>query len=213
MFIQKLCARTDDVDVATDLGISYFVQNPPDDEKAIAALTKVSAANPTHDRSLQFLVKAYIRQGKLADAEKALAKIKTINPANKALAELTAQLSQARPKPNERKPSSSDRPRRYSPTDGYSLSQTDRRNDRFCTNDEKQSVRPRDHENLLLKNRQLACKLLKMQHLGPADQGSKISRRIYLLDSVPKRPGPTRAEVRVVGCGPTATLARLLGQN
>lgn len=96
VYAKALELEPTDADVATDVGISYFVQTPPDDEKAIAALTKVSTANPTHDRSLQFLVKAYIRQGKFADAEKALAKIKTINPSNKAIGELTAELSEAK---------------------------------------------------------------------------------------------------------------------
>lgn len=96
VYTRALAIRPDDPDVKTDLGLTYFLQEPPDYDKAAAQLTRVSADNPQHDRSLQFLVRTFVKQGKLADAEKALDKIKSINPGNPAISELTTQIADAR---------------------------------------------------------------------------------------------------------------------
>jgi tetratricopeptide (TPR) repeat protein len=92
----KALAIREDADVRTDLGISYFVADRPDLSKAAAELEKVAAANPRHDRSMQFLVQVYIKQNRLDDADKALAKLKEISPGNPALAELATQLNAAK---------------------------------------------------------------------------------------------------------------------
>lgn len=87
---QALKIKPDEPDVTTDLGLTYFLQEPPDNAKAQKELEKVSSANPDHDRSLQFLVRTYLKQNKTADAEKALAKLKTANPNNSTISELTS---------------------------------------------------------------------------------------------------------------------------
>jgi tetratricopeptide (TPR) repeat protein len=96
VYTRALAIRPDDPDVKTDLGLTYFLQEPPDYEKAAAQLSRVSADNPLHDRSLQFLVRTYVKQGKITDAERALEKIKAINPANPVISELTTQIADAR---------------------------------------------------------------------------------------------------------------------
>ncbi|HVF46531.1 MAG TPA: tetratricopeptide repeat protein [Pyrinomonadaceae bacterium] len=96
VYTRALAIRPDDPDIKTDLGLTYFLQEPPDYDKAAAQLTRVSTDNPRHDRSLQFLVRTFVKQGKLADAEKALEKIKSINPGNPAITELTTQIADAR---------------------------------------------------------------------------------------------------------------------
>ena len=96
VYAKALVIKPGDADVSTDLGISYFVQEPPDYDKTIAELQKVVAANPKHDRSMQFIVQAYAKQGKVDDAEKALAKIIEINPANPAITELRSEIAAAK---------------------------------------------------------------------------------------------------------------------
>ncbi|MFN0279730.1 MAG: tetratricopeptide repeat protein [Pyrinomonadaceae bacterium] len=96
IYSKALDIKPGDADVQTDLGISYFVQEPPNYDKAAAELQKVSDANPKHERSLQFLVQALVKQNKIADAEKALAKLKSIDPGNRAIPELTTLISDAR---------------------------------------------------------------------------------------------------------------------
>lgn len=96
VYAKALAIKPDDLDVRTDMGISYFVQEPPDYVKAAAELEAVGKANPRHDRSMQFLANVYIRQLKIAEAEKVVAKIKEINSSNPAIADLTSQINAAK---------------------------------------------------------------------------------------------------------------------
>lgn len=95
IYARALELQPADPDVKTDFGLTYFLQEPPQYDKAAAELIKVSSANPNHSRSLQFLVQTYVKQGKLPEAEKALAKIRSINPSNPAIPELTSLISNA----------------------------------------------------------------------------------------------------------------------
>lgn len=93
VYAKALAIKPGDADVSTDVGISYYVQEPPDYDKALAELQKVIAANPKHDRAMQFVVQAYAKQGKVDDAEKMLAKIIEINPTNPAITELRSEIA------------------------------------------------------------------------------------------------------------------------
>ncbi|MBP9665436.1 MAG: tetratricopeptide repeat protein, partial [Pyrinomonadaceae bacterium] len=96
IYQKALAIRPEDPDVRADLGISYFVQPTPDLEKAAAELKRVADANPRHDRSMQFLVEIYVKQGKVADAERVLAKLREINPSNPAITDLTSMIAGAK---------------------------------------------------------------------------------------------------------------------
>jgi DNA-binding SARP family transcriptional activator len=78
------------------MGLTYFFEKPPDYDKAVAELQRVSRANPKHERSLQFLVQVFVKQNKPADAEKALNQLKAINANSTAIAELASQIAAAR---------------------------------------------------------------------------------------------------------------------
>ena len=93
-YTRSLTLKPDDADVMTDLGLTYFLQEPPDLDKAASQLEKVSAANPKHDRCLQFLVRVYAKQNRTADAEKTFAKLQTLNPKNSAIPELRTLLDE-----------------------------------------------------------------------------------------------------------------------
>lgn len=96
IYENALQIKPDDADVQTDIGISYYWQPSPDYNKAVAVLEKVSTANPTHTRSMQYLARSYIKLGKFTEAEKAVGKIKSINPNQEGLAELNAELTSAK---------------------------------------------------------------------------------------------------------------------
>lgn len=96
LYGKALDVKPGDADVRTDLGISYFVQEPPDFDKAVATLTQVLSSNPKHDRAMQFLVQTYVKQGKIPDAEKALAKIIELNPSNPAITDMRLLISNAK---------------------------------------------------------------------------------------------------------------------
>ena len=98
LYGKALDIKPGDADVRTDLGISYFVQEPPAYDKAVAELQRVLSAEPKLSRALQFLVQVYTKQGKLTEAEKSLAKLKEVSPNEPAIAELTSQISAARNK-------------------------------------------------------------------------------------------------------------------
>ena len=96
IYTSALQLKPGDADVSTDLGLTYFLQEPPALEKAAAELQKVVDANPKHTRSMQFLVRVLIKQNKLPEAEKALAKLKGIDPNYDAIPDLTSEISDAR---------------------------------------------------------------------------------------------------------------------
>ncbi len=93
VYSRALDLKPGEPDVTTDFGLTYFLQEPPANDKAAAELQKVADANPRHERSLQFLVQAYLKQNKLQDAEKAFAKLKSINPNNSAIPQLTTLIA------------------------------------------------------------------------------------------------------------------------
>lgn len=92
---KALKLRPNDPDIQTDLGISYFVQEPPVYERAEAELKKVAAIDPKHERSLQFLIQVYARQKRIPEAKAALERLKGLNPANTAIKELGSQIENA----------------------------------------------------------------------------------------------------------------------
>lgn len=96
VYAKALEIKPNDPDVMTDMGLTYFLQEPPALDKAAADLQKVSVANPKHERSLQFLVQTYVKQNKLAEAEKAFEKLKSLNPNNPAIREITPMIAAAK---------------------------------------------------------------------------------------------------------------------
>jgi tetratricopeptide (TPR) repeat protein len=94
-FYEKaLSQRPGDVEVRTDYGLTFFLENPPNNEQAIAEFQKSLAENPKHERSLQFLIQAYLKTGKKSEAENYLAQLKQINPNAPSLSEIETQVSQ-----------------------------------------------------------------------------------------------------------------------
>ncbi|MEJ7623096.1 MAG: tetratricopeptide repeat protein [Pyrinomonadaceae bacterium] len=94
-YSRALVIKPAEPDVRTDIGISYYVEEPANYAKAASELEAVGQANPKHDRSMQFLAQVYLKQNKVADARRVAAKIREINPANAALAELEVQIASA----------------------------------------------------------------------------------------------------------------------
>ncbi|CAN5496036.1 hypothetical protein BH10ACI3_BH10ACI3_08700 [soil metagenome] len=95
IYTKALEIKPADADVQTDLGLTFFLQDPPALDKAASTLQKVSDANPKHERSLEFLIQTYIKQAKFAEAEKSIAKLKSVNPSSKAVPDLTSQFTNA----------------------------------------------------------------------------------------------------------------------
>ena len=94
-FYQKaLSQKPNDVDVRTDLGLTYFLVNPPETDKALAEFQKYLQTNPKHEKTLQVTAQALLSQKKVAEAANYLTRLREVNPENQFLPELESQLSQ-----------------------------------------------------------------------------------------------------------------------
>lgn len=94
IYAEALRQKPNDVDVRTDLGLTYFLVNPPENERAIAEFQKSLQTNPKHEKTLQVIAQTHLSRNNAAEAEKYLARLKEVNAANQYLAELEARLAQ-----------------------------------------------------------------------------------------------------------------------
>lgn len=94
-YYQRILTKTpEDADVRTDYGLAYFLQTPPQYDKAFAEFQKSLEANPRHEKTLQFVIQTLIKQNKMKEAETYLARLKEVNPQNtQSLAEIQAQMA------------------------------------------------------------------------------------------------------------------------
>ena len=93
-YAAALQIKPNDADVRTDLGLTYFLVDPPDNKKAISEFQKTLEINPQHEKTLQVLTQIYLNENNLTQAEKYLAKLKEVNGGNQYLAELETRFSQ-----------------------------------------------------------------------------------------------------------------------
>ena len=93
---KALQMRPNDVDVRTDLGLTYFLNRPSDPRGAIREYRRALALDPRNEKTLQHLTAALIAARELAEAEQRLGELERLNPSNAALPDLRAQLAQQR---------------------------------------------------------------------------------------------------------------------
>lgn len=86
--------KPEDIEVQTDLALTYFFTNPPDYHNTIEELNKTLKKNPNHERALQFIVQAYLKINKKTEAADALAKLKKVNLSNPIIPELESKVNQ-----------------------------------------------------------------------------------------------------------------------
>lgn len=89
-------AKPDDPNVRALLGLTYFFGEPSDPERAIKEYRKSLAADARHEMTLQSIASALIATGAIAEAERRIEELQSVNAANGALANLRGQLAQAR---------------------------------------------------------------------------------------------------------------------
>ena len=90
---QALEQKPKDAEVRTDLGLTYFLNAPPEYEKAIAEFQKSLQINPKHEKTLQVLTQTLLSQKKADEAGIYFAKLKEVNSNNQILPELESQIS------------------------------------------------------------------------------------------------------------------------
>jgi tetratricopeptide (TPR) repeat protein len=92
-FYEKALAKTpNDTDVRTDLGMTYFAEDPPQNDKAIVEFKKALDVDPKQVKALEFIVQALLRQQNQGEAADYLAKLREADPSDPAIPELTKQV-------------------------------------------------------------------------------------------------------------------------
>ena len=89
---KALAKNSQNIDVRTDLGWTYLAAAPAETQKAIEEFRKSLEINAKHEKSLQLIIEAFLKQGNNSEARNYLAKLKTVNPKNGALSKLEKQL-------------------------------------------------------------------------------------------------------------------------
>ncbi len=86
--------RPNDVDVRTDLGLTYFLTKPPENDAAFSEFQKSLKINPKHEKTLQVMAQLFLSQNNTGEAEKYIVKLKDVNSNNQFLPQLESQISQ-----------------------------------------------------------------------------------------------------------------------
>jgi tetratricopeptide (TPR) repeat protein len=96
-FYQKaLEINPNDVEIRTDLGMTYLLEEPPKNDKAVAEFQKALQNSPRNERALENIARAYLNSGKTKEAEEFLIKLKEVNPKNEIIADLESKLTQSK---------------------------------------------------------------------------------------------------------------------
>ena len=87
-YAAALAKKADDVNVRTDMGLTFMFRAPSDYDRAIKEFNQSLAVNPKHTQTLQNLTVAYTKKGDAEKAKSTLARLETEDPTNSALAQL-----------------------------------------------------------------------------------------------------------------------------
>jgi len=99
IYAKGLATRPGDVEVQTDVGLTYFLQTPPDLEGAAREFMKSLEKNPNHEKTLQLMIQTLAKQSKTSEATEYLERLRKLDPSSPAVAELSEMV--ANPKPSE----------------------------------------------------------------------------------------------------------------
>lgn len=100
--------KADDVNVRTDLGLTFLFREPMDVDRAIKEFRRSLQIDPNHEQTLQDITVALTKKGSFDEADATLKKLAEVNPSNPGLPKLRAELDSARasqksPDANKRK--------------------------------------------------------------------------------------------------------------
>lgn len=87
-----------DSDVMTDVGLSYFLQEPQDLVAADREFFRSLKIDPKNEKTLQFAIQTLWRLGRAYEASGLLEQLRAINPEGPAVKELSTMLTQIPPK-------------------------------------------------------------------------------------------------------------------
>ncbi len=91
-YTAALVKEPDNINVRTDLGLTFLLRQAHDYDRAIAEFRRSLERDPRHEQSLQNLVVALTRKGDKTEARATLKRLQAVNPSNPAIAQLQADL-------------------------------------------------------------------------------------------------------------------------
>lgn len=90
---QALAKKPDDVSVRSDLGLTFFLREKIDIDRAIKEYKTSLSINPNHEPTLQNLAVAYLEKKDNAGLQETIAKLEKVNPNNKIIQSLKEPLA------------------------------------------------------------------------------------------------------------------------
>lgn len=93
---RALTMRPNDAEVLTELGMTFFLYDPPEDALAIDEFQKSLKSNPKHEKTLEFIIQSLLRLKRVSDAENYLAQLRSANPTNETAAALELKIAEAK---------------------------------------------------------------------------------------------------------------------
>lgn len=87
-YVKALIKKPEDVDVRTDLGLTFIFREKPDFDRAIQEFKRALDTNPNHAQALQNLTVAYTKKSDSTNAVATLARLEKLDTANPAIAKL-----------------------------------------------------------------------------------------------------------------------------
>jgi tetratricopeptide (TPR) repeat protein len=106
-YTAALVKNPKDVNVRTDLGLSFMFQEPSDVDRAVKEFRKSLETNPSHEQTLQNLAVALTKKGSFDEAEATLKKLSEVNSENSSLSKLRSDLEAARASSKQQAPPAS----------------------------------------------------------------------------------------------------------
>lgn len=91
-YLLALAKEPKNIDVRTDLGLTYFLREPRDIDQAIKEYKISIGINPEHEVTLQNLALAYSEKGDTVNLKTTLEKLKNVNPKNPAVVKMGSEL-------------------------------------------------------------------------------------------------------------------------
>lgn len=92
---QVLRARPDNVEIRTDRGLTFYLQDPPEMDAAIADFELSLKRDPGHEKTLQFMIQAHWRSGRQEKAADYLEQLKKTKPNSRSIGELSTLLTRS----------------------------------------------------------------------------------------------------------------------
>ena len=87
-YTAALAKKPDDVNVRTDLGLTFILRDPPNYDRAIQEFQRSLETDPNHIQTLQNLTVAYTKKGDAAKANATLTKLESVDAGNAAIPKL-----------------------------------------------------------------------------------------------------------------------------